>query len=175
INEFTWNELCDWYIEASKVRKNEGESAVTAQVLAYTLERSLRLLHPFMPFITESLWQQVPHVGESIMVAPWPESGQKDDEAESAFESLKDLVHAIRNTRVEAGVEPARWIAADVYPGKYQDAFESARRELGFLARVADDQLRIHEGSPANEPNTLSARAGEVVALLPLADMVDLD
>ena len=175
INEFIWNELCDWYIEASKVRKNEGESAVTAQVLAYTIERSLRLLHPFMPFITESLWQQLPHVGESIMVAAWPEACERDEDAENAFQSLMDLVHAIRNVRVEAGVEPARWIAADVYSDKYHADFESARRELGFLARVADDQLHIKTGSAANEPNTLSARAGEIVAILPLADMVDLD
>src|SRR5699024_6217902 len=105
----------------------------------------------------------------------WPEAGERDIEAEQAFEALMDTVHAIRNTRVEANVEPARWIAADVYPGKYKDAFESARRELGFLARVADDQLRIHEEPAKNTPNTLSARAGEVVALLPLADMVDLD
>lgn len=175
VHDFIWNELCDWYIEASKVRKNEGESAVTAQVLAYTIERSLRLLHPYMPFITEALWQQIPHVGESIMIAPWPTAGDRDEDAEKAFESLKDLVGSIRNVRVEAGVEPARWISADIYPGGLTHAFESARRELGFLARIADDQLRIHDGAPVNEPNTLSARAGDVVASLPLADMVDLD
>lgn len=175
INEFIWNELCDWYIEASKVRKNEGESAITAQVLAFTIERSLRLLHPFMPFITESLWQQLPHVGESIMIAEWPESGARDAHAEDAFESLMDLVGAIRNIRVEAGVEPARWIAADVYAGEHARDFETARRELGFLARIADDQLRIHATAPENTPNTLSARSGDVVALLPLADMVDLE
>ena len=174
INEFIWNELCDWYIEASKVRKNEGESAVVAQVLAFTIERSLRLLHPYMPFITESLWQQLPHAGESIMVAAWPEVGERDTEAENAFESLMDLVGAVRNIRVEAGVEPARWISADVYAGSLAESFDTARRELGFLARVADDQLRIHASAPENTPNTMSARAGDVTALLPLADMVDL-
>lgn len=175
INEFIWNELCDWYIEASKVRKNDGESAITAQVLAFVIERSLRLLHPFMPFITESLWQQLPHVGESIMIAAWPEAGERDEVAETAFESLMDLVGSIRNVRVEAGVEPARWISADVYAGDLAGALESARRELGFLARIADDQLRIHSSAPEHTPNTLSARSGEIVALLPLADMVDLD
>lgn len=174
INEFIWNELCDWYIEASKVRKSESESAATAQVLAYTLERSLRLMHPFMPFITEALWQQLPHAGESIMVAAWPEAGERDTISEQAFDSLTGLVTAIRNVRVEAGVEPARWIAADVYPGLLAAEFESTRRELGFLARIADDQLRIHTGAAVNEPNTLSARSGDVVASLPLADMVDL-
>ena len=174
VNEFIWNELCDWYIEASKVRKNDGESAVTAQVLAFTLERSLRLLHPFMPFITEALWQQLPHRGDSIMVASWPEAGERDVQSEQAFASLMEIIGAIRNARVEAGVEPARWIAADVYPGELAEEFESARRELGFLARIADDQLRIHLGAAVNEANTLSARAGDIVASLPLADMVDL-
>ena len=87
------------------------------QVLAYMLERSLRLLHPFMPFITEALWQQVPHQGESIMVAPWPVAGQRDHEAERAFGALIEVVRGIRNARAEAGVEPARWIGAHVYPG----------------------------------------------------------
>jgi valyl-tRNA synthetase len=128
-----------------------------------------------MPFITEALWQQLPHKGESIMVAAWPQAGERDIESERAFETLMGLVTAIRNVRVEAGVEPARWIAADVYPGQLADEFESARRELGFLARIADDQLRIHTGAPVNEPNTLSARSGDVVASLPLAEMVDLE
>lgn len=175
INEFIWNELCDWYIEASKVRKDEGESATTANVLAYTLEHSLRLLHPFMPFLTERLWQQLPHAGESIMVAPWPEAALRDEQSEQAFEALKDLIGAIRNARVEAGVEPARWISASIHAGELAEAFESARRELGFLARIADDQLQITDVAPTNEPSTLSARAGEVTAILPLADLVDLE
>src|SRR5690606_21654576 len=84
VHDFIWNELCDWYIEASKVRKEDGEGQVVAQVLAYTIERSLRLLHPYMPFLTETLWQQVPHAGESIMVAPWPTAGDQDTEADRA-------------------------------------------------------------------------------------------
>lgn len=174
INEFIWNELCDWYIEASKVRKNPGEGAVVAQVLAYTLERSLKLLHPFMPFITERLWQQLPHTGESIMLAAWPTAAERDIEAEEAFATLMELVSAIRNVRVEAGVEPARWISAAVHAGSQTSQLESARRELGFLARIADDQLVITADAPTNEPNTLSARGGDVIVILPLAGMVDL-
>lgn len=176
INDFIWSELCDWYIEASKVRKGAGEGEVVAQVLAYTIERSLRLLHPYMPFITESLWQEVPHVGASIMVAPWPQPGVADAGAVTAFEALMNLVRAIRNVRSDAGVEPGRWIAADVYAGPHGEAFASARREIGFLARIADAQLTIRPGSPTeNRPKTITALADDVMAELPLADLVDID
>ena len=174
INDFIWSELCDWYIEASKVRKESDEAKLVAQVLAYTIERSLRLLHPYMPFLTETLWQQVPHMGESIMIAAWPEAGERDLSAEEAFGSLMELVRSIRNVRSDAGVEPARWISADVYASELSNAFDAARREIGFLARIADDQLRFHEGASPNDPNTMTAIAGDVVAALPLADMVDL-
>ncbi len=175
VNDFIWSELCDWYIEASKVRKESDEAGVVAQVLAYTIERSLRLLHPFMPFITETLWQQVPHRGESIMIASWPGAGERDIEAEEAFGALMELVRSIRNVRSDAGIEPARWISADIYAGDLTEAFQSARREIAFLARVADDQLRFHEGAAPSGSNTMTAIAGDVVASLPLADMVDLD
>ncbi|MBA3276454.1 MAG: valine--tRNA ligase [Chloroflexia bacterium] len=174
INEFIWTELCDWYIEAAKVSLR-SESSRAPQVLAYTLERSLKLLHPYMPFITEALWQQVPHVGESIMVASWPEPGVRDLEAEEAFNALIELVRGIRNARAEAGVEPAKWIGADLYPGNLTGAFESMRGELGFLGRIADDQLVIKAGEPRHAPQSLTVLANGVVASLPLADLVDLN
>src|SRR5262249_39135310 len=84
IREFIWSELCDWYIEAAKVRLRgtPDEQRAVAQTLAYTLERSLRLLHPFMPFVTEALWQELPHADESLMIAAWPEAGGRDEAAE---------------------------------------------------------------------------------------------
>jgi valyl-tRNA synthetase len=173
INEFIWSELCDWYIEATKVDlKREGSQA--PQVLAYVIERSLRLLHPYMPFITEALWQKVPHVGESIMVSAWPVAVARDPEAERAFGTLIELVRGIRNARAEAGVEPAKWIGAHIYPGELVDAFESARGELGFLARIADDQLVIRDGEPVHETQSLTVLADGVTASLPLAEMVDI-
>lgn len=175
VNDFIWSELCDWYIEASKVRKDVREQAVAAQVLAYTIERSLRLLHPFMPFLTETLWQQVPHSGESIMIAPWPEAGPRDLEAEGAFGALMETVRSVRNVRSDAGVEPARWISADIYAGELTSAFESARREIAFLARIADDELRFHEGASPNDPDAMTAIAGDIVVSLPMAGMVDLE
>jgi valyl-tRNA synthetase len=175
--EFVWSELADWYIEAAKVRlrSSAAERQVVAQTLAYTLERSLRLLHPFMPFVTEALWQELPHAGESIMIASWPETAARDETAETEFAALIETVRSIRNARTEAGVEPGRWIAAEVYAGPLTPAFEAARRELGALARVADDDLTFRQGVPSGGRGTLTAVAGNVIALLPLAGMVDLD
>jgi valyl-tRNA synthetase len=177
IREFVWSELCDWYIEAAKVRQrgSASEQQAVAQTLAFAMERSVRLLHPFMPFVTEALWQELPHIGESVMVAPWPEASPRDDLAETDFGALIDTVRAIRNARTEAGVEPGRWIAAEIFPGLHRAAFETARRELGTLARIAEDELVMLEGTPVGTQGALTAVAGNVVALLPLAGMVDLD
>ncbi|MEZ4496370.1 MAG: class I tRNA ligase family protein [Thermomicrobiales bacterium] len=137
-------------MEASKVRArgtNEEQAAV-AQTLAYVLERSVRLLHPYLPFATESLWQALPHVGDSVMVASWPKAGARDEAAEDDFNALIELVRSIRNARSESNVEPGRWIEAQVIAGKRAASFEGARLELGMLARIADDKLTIvAEGS----------------------------
>ncbi len=86
-----------------------------------------------------------------------------------------ELVAKIRNARAEANVEPGRWIAADVFAGKRGEPFEGARRELGFLARIADDNLRFVEGEPQATEQAIVVVASDVVAVLPLAGMVDLD
>jgi len=177
VREFVWSELCDWYIEAAKarLRGTAAERAVVAQTLAYGLERSVRLLHPFMPFVTEALWQELPHAGESVMVAAWPAAGPRDEAAEADFGALIELVRAIRNARAEANVEPGRWIAAAVGAGGRAAAFDGARRELSLLARIAEDQLTISAGPPAAGPAALTVVAGDVAASLPLAGMVDLE
>jgi valyl-tRNA synthetase len=177
IREFVWSELCDWYIEAAKVRLrgSAAERQAVAQTLAFTMERSIRLLHPFMPFVTEALWQELPHVGQSVMIAAWPDAGPRDEAAESDFDALIEIVRAIRNARTEAGVEPGRWVAAEIFPGRHREAFETARRELGTLARIADDELVLLNGTPKGGQGALTAMAGNVVAMLPLAGMVDLE
>jgi valyl-tRNA synthetase len=176
ISDYLWSEVADWYIEASKVRlRDGGDGAKTVgQVIAYVLERSLRLLHPYMPFITEALWQQLPHVGDSIMIAPWPEAGSRDRDAEAQVSAMMELVRGIRNARTEAGVEPAKWISATVYPGQALDAFEHLRGELAFLARIDGDHLALAEGGPVETGNAITVVAGDVVAILPLEDMVNL-
>ncbi|MGH2561977.1 MAG: valine--tRNA ligase [Thermomicrobiales bacterium] len=176
LRDFVWSELCDWYIEAAKVRlrETEAEQAEVAQTLAHVIDRSLRLLHPYMPFVTETLWQELPHVGESIMTASWPTPGERDPDAERDFATLMELVRNIRNARAESNVEAGKWIAADVYAGERISTFDSVRRELSVLARIADDQLTFRSGEPAAAEQAVVVVADDVVASLPLAGMIDL-
>ena len=174
IQDFVWSELCDWYIEAAKVRQGTEYEGEVAATLAYVVERSLRLLHPFMPFVTESLWQAVPHAGDSIMVAAWPEAGQRDEAAEAGFGALIELVRGIRNARAEAGVEPGRRIAADVFGGGAAASIEVARAELSSLARIEPTGLRFVADRPEAGPDALTVVAGDAVAILPLAGMIDV-
>ncbi len=177
VSDFLWSEVADWYIEAAKVRlREEGDAArMVGRVIVYVLERSLRLLHPYMPFITETLWQQLPHAGESIMIAPWPTAGVRDAAAKRHVRAMMELVRGIRNARTEAGVEPARWIAATVYAGEHLDAFEQLRGEIGFLARIDSERLTLQTGQPDQSGTAITVVAGDVMASLPLEGMVDLN
>jgi len=110
--DFFWGELCDWYLEIAKPPLRGDDLAAkqrTQDIIIYTFERTLRLLHPFMPFITEELWQALPHQGQSIMIAPWPESvsALRDEQAESVMELLMAVVTSARRLRAEQGAAPA--------------------------------------------------------------------
>ncbi len=110
--DFIWDILCDWYIELCKSRfQAGGESSLNAQkVLAYVMHHPLRLLHPFMPFITEEIWQALPHEGESIMVSQWPVYDAALDFAaeEAQFEKIMAAIRAVRNRRAEMNVPPSK-------------------------------------------------------------------
>src|SRR5581483_2441742 len=140
IYHFLWDEYCDWYIEASKVALNGGDEKAkhnTRAVLVHVLEHALRLLHPMMPFVTEEIWQHLPHEGEALIVAKWIEGGKPTDpEAEAEFTRIMDAVRTIRNARSEFNVEPAKRIAAIIAAGEHSATFESQRAVLSTLARL---------------------------------------
>ena len=175
LREFIWSELCDWYIEAAKVRLRVGGEAAEAvgQTLAHVLERTLRLLHPFAPFATEVLWQSIPHDGESLMIAPWPTAGDRDEEAERAVELVIEIVSKVRNARSESSVEPGRWIAARISAQEDRELMESVRGEISLLGRISADDLDITTESPSPDPTDAVIAVGETVIVLPLAGMVD--
>ncbi len=111
--DFLWDEFCDWYIEISKIRLNSGdeEAAQNARrVLVWVMSSTMQLLHPFMPFITEEIWQALPHSGESVMVSKWPEYDESRSfpEAAAEMEKIMDAVRAVRNRRSEMNVPPSR-------------------------------------------------------------------
>jgi valyl-tRNA synthetase len=179
--EFLWNEYCDWYIEAAKVRLYGDDPAAaqaTRQVLAHVLEQSLRLLHPFMPFVTEAIWQNLPGMGSGgvgLILARWPgEAGVADAGAEDAFGRVQEIVRSIRNARSEYGVEPSRRIVAQFSAGEFVDLIREALPVMSSLARLDPAQATVAQTLDAPDKAATLA-AGGVTVYLPLAGMVDLD
>ena len=111
--DFLWDDFCDWYIEIAKIRMQSGEETAAQnarQVLVWVMSNTLKLLHPFMPFITEEIWQSLPHEGEALMVSQWPEFHAELDfpQAETEMHRIMEAIRAIRNRRAEMNVPPSR-------------------------------------------------------------------
>jgi valyl-tRNA synthetase len=181
IRDFIWDEFCDWYIEASKVRlyADEADTTVPKTVLLTVLEQAMRLLHPFMPYVTEAIWQALPaeiKAGDALIIAPWPEADEArlDETAETQMALLMDLVRGIRNTRAEYHVDPGKRIGALLVAGERAPVFEARRDVLITLARLDENGLEIVE-SAAPPEQSAPVVAGELVAHLPLAGMVDIE
>jgi valyl-tRNA synthetase len=190
IHDFLWSEFADWYIEIAKVQLDEGgERAAQTQAVLYTvLEGSLRLLHPYMPFVTEELWQflaQGDSVAQgatdaarpSLMVAAYPLGDEAliDAEAEDEYELLREIIRGVRNIRAEYGVEPARWVSAQIAGGRHTPMLSQQRAVLSRLARIADEQLGIAATQAMGGEQAASLVVGDVAITLPLAGLVDLD
>ena len=179
--DFLWGEYCDWYIEACKVRLY-GEDAQAAQaarqVLAHVLEQSLRLLHPFMPFVTEAIWQNLPGMtaySPSLMICRWPDtSGRQDVVADDNFARIQELVRAIRNARSEYNVETARWISAQISAGEHTEMLRANLPILLSLARL-DGERTVVQQELAAPAKAVSLTVGGMTAYLPLAGLVDLE
>ncbi len=175
--DFLWSEYCDWYLEIAKIAlygDDEGAKERTRQVLIYVLEKALRLLHPFMPFVTEAIWQQLPHVGKSIMVARWPEPGPRDETAEEAFNRIRNVIRGIRNVRSEYHVEPGKRIPAFIAAGPYVALVNEMRDVIVQLARLDPERLTVGEEVTVAELTATVVESG-ITVHLPLAEMIDLD
>jgi len=181
VRDFLWDEFCDWYIEATKVRlyDDAADKGTPLAVLLAVLEQSLRLLHPFMPFVTEALWQALPasaKSGEALIIAAWPEADatRLDDVAEAQMGVLMELVRGIRNVRAEYNVEPGKRIPALIVAGELAPALEARRPVLELLARLdpATLTLAVQAEPPAQAASVV---VGDAAAYLPLAGLVDLD
>ena len=178
IYDFIWSEYCDWYIEMTKVRfqgDNDAAADSARRVLVYVLDGCLRLLHPYMPFITETIWQYLPHQGDALIVARWPRAGEVDREAEEKMDGLMDLVRSIRNARSEYDVEPGRRIAATIVSEENGALLREQAPVLQSLARIAGTQLRIEKELETKPEKALTLVVGGYECYLPLAALVDLD
>ena len=182
VYDFLWNEFCDWYIEFAKIRMREGASPSPLPTLAHVLEKTLRLLHPFMPFVTEEVWQrltrQLPGEGvltDSIMVAPYPEEdpARMDDAAEAEVSQIITLVRSIRNVRAQLRINPRQELQASLDHQGHDYLVGDEAEAVKGLARLGN--LRGSDSSESSqESGVVKVVAGEVVVALPLGKVTDL-
>jgi valyl-tRNA synthetase len=185
VHDFLWSEYCDWYLEMSKVRLRAGDSS-PLPVLAHVLERLLRLLHPFMPFITEEIWQNL--VGylpdesgrpASLMVAAYPQADATlfDEQAESDVGAVIEMVRSIRNLRAEFRIQPSQRIEAIVEAPTIRSVVEAEANTIRTLAQV--DPLRVLSDAPAEDEAGPGRRVTLVLSqgtvTVPLEGLVDLE
>ena len=172
--DFIWDVFCDWYVELVKSRlwEDGAEAEVARQVLVYVLSNTLKLLHPFMPFITEEIWQALPHEGESIMVSQWPVYDEKLDFAaeEREFEKVMDAIKAVRTRRSEMNVPPSKKATLYIETAS-QAIFEQSTT---FLTRLAwADQIVM--GSPEDLKGCVQVITDSAKVYMPLSQLVDRD
>ena len=173
--DFIWDVFCDWYIEISKIRLNSGDekAAQTARdMLVYIMSNTLKLLHPFMPFITEEIWQTLPHEGESIMISQWPVYKDEYDFGveEQEMDRIMEAVRAIRNRRAEMNVPPSK--KAKYYIATaHKDTFEKAGIFMQRLASCSEAEI----GDSFEIDGAVCIVTTDAKIYIPLGELVDFE
>ena len=176
--DFIWDDFCDWYIEITKPRlsdkENTAKNEAAQKVLCYVLSNTMKLLHPFMPFITEAIWQSLPHKGESVMVSKWPEYQPSLDFSaeETDMELLMRAIKAVRNRRAEMNVPISKKSKLIVVTNR-KDVFEKGRAFTLKLAYASS--LEIADAPPAELSGMVSVVTEGAQILMPLAELVDFE
>ena len=176
IYDFIWDTYCDWYIELTKARlysEDESRKQTAIAVLVYVLDQVLRLLHPFMPFITEEIWQSLPHEGDALIVAQWPtySADLAFKAEEELMESVMNAIRAIRNRRAEMNVPPSKKAALYVLTSKPQIFTEGE----GFIQRLAyADQMTLLEKEPENLDGMVCCTTADAKLYIPMGQLVDV-
>lgn len=183
IYEFIWNEFCDWYIELTKARLYDKENArarnTALWVLSQVLDGTLRLLHPFMPFLTEEIWQKVPHdeAVKSIMISQWPkaDSAAIDDEIEASMTAIMETIKSVRNMRAEVGAAPSKKseVILSFKEEKLQTVFAENESYLDKLA--AAEPVTILASDAAKPENAMTGVVNGVEIYLPLKGLIDVE
>ena len=177
VYDFIWDNYCDWYIELTKARlySEDAASKETAQqVLVYVLDQILRLLHPFMPFITEEIWQAIPHEGDFLMKAQWPvySDALHFPAEEASMESVMNAIRAVRNRRADLNVPPSRKSHLYVVTEK-GDIF---RQGAAFMTRLAyASELTVSDTAPEGHADMVSAVTGDAALYMPMNELVDVE
>ena len=177
VYDFIWDTYCDWYIELTKARlygENEKSKLAAQKVLVYVLDQFLRLLHPFMPFITEEIWQAIPHEGQFLMLADWPKYDESlNFGAEAAhMESVMNAIRSIRNRRAEMNVPPSKKSTLYVV----SDKGEIFQQGEGFICRLAyADKVIICENDPEGHENMVCVVTNDAKLYIPLEELIDFE
>lgn len=180
IYDFIWSEVCDWYIEIAKPRLYNKEAAAeraTAQhVLATVLVSAMKLLHPYMPFITEEIYQCLPHEAESIMISKWPVADESlvDLEAERGMNAIMDSIKAIRNMRAEVNANPGKKIPAIMLVS--EDLREVVAHNDSYIKLLGGiDNLELRPLNGEKPENAMAAVVTGIEVYLPLAGLIDVE
>jgi valyl-tRNA synthetase len=192
IYDFVWSKFCDWYIEIAKIRLRPHPALPMAEerlgeasplpFLANTLEKSLRLLHPFMPFVTEELWQSLKQrlfgrnqMPASIMIAPYPVADDKTfaPEAERVMDSIIEIVRSLRNVRAQYKVKPSKWIEARVYTGDLLSSLNTQANIIEMLARARPLTILDRQTREPTKDKDLVLVLKEAEVVVPLVGMID--
>ena len=191
IYEFLWSDFADWYVEIAKGQlQNEETRAQTVETLARIFDMSLRLLHPFTPFVTEELWGHLRQAilqspvsslandwPEALIIASWPEARESEGWEElkiANFTLVQEIVRAIRNLRAEKGVAPSKRIAATIAAGAKAELLKEQSKVLAALAALNESELNIAQSLTDKPKDAVALVVGAVEVFLPLAGMVDL-
>src|SRR5574344_694817 len=180
IYDFIWGEICDWYIELIKPRlydKEKPEERATAQYVLFTvLGEAMKRLHPYMPFITEEIWQHLPHEGSSIMIAPWPKADKTlvNEEAETAMTAVMETIKAIRNMRAEVNAAPGKKAPAILLADDKQKPILEENGE--YIKRLGTvDTLTVESLTAAKPENAMTSVVNGIEVYLPLKGLIDVE
>ncbi len=176
---FIWDDLCDWYIEMAKLPlygEDEAAKKMTRSVLAYVLDQTMRLLHPFMPFITEEIWQNLPHEGESITVASWPKVQEEltDRDAANEMKILMDIIRSVRNIRAEVNTPMSKKITLML---KAQDkaVLDILQKNKSYLEKFCNPENLVIEIDMKAPEKAMTAVVTGVELFLPLAGLLNIE
>ncbi|MFD1705584.1 valine--tRNA ligase [Siminovitchia sediminis] len=176
---FIWDDFCDWYIEMAKLplySEDEDAKKTTRSVLAYVLDQTMRLLHPFMPFITEEIWQNLPHKGDSITVASWPkvQEGLSDPEAANEMKILMDIIRSVRNIRAEVNTPMSKKITL-MLKAQDEKILDILQKNSNYLERFCNpEELTMDVNLKAPEKSMTAVVSG-VELFLPLAGLLNIE
>ncbi|WP_108669423.1 valine--tRNA ligase [Peribacillus acanthi] len=176
---FIWDDFCDWYIEMAKLPlygEDEAAKKTTRSILAYVLDNTMRLLHPFMPFITEEIWQNLPHNGESITVAAWPtvNADLSDSEAAEEMKLLVEIIRTVRNIRAEVNTPLSKKISL-ILKTKDEKISEMLQKNSAYIERFCNPEV-LTIGTKVEEPEqAMTAVVTGVELILPLQGLINIE